>query len=185
MDNGNQPEISNWIHNYNKIDKQKPAITVIRHSKNEGVAESWNILLKNGFKIGLEHGLILNDDIYIGKTEEQLNILLEQLKGYGFKTTTTNWCAFFIDKKTFDTVGDFDKEFYPAYFEDNDYHYRMRLLGIKCLASGWLDPSIYRNSMTIKKDNTLNSRFGHNQNRYKAKWGGMPMQETFTKPFNK
>jgi hypothetical protein len=48
-----------------------------------------------------------------------------------------------------------------------------------------LNPVIYRNSMTIAKDPTLNSRFLEYRQNYIDKWGGLPNEETFTTPFNK
>jgi hypothetical protein len=47
-----------------------------------------------------------------------------------------------------------------------------------------LNPAIYRNSMTIAKDQTLNNNFENNKRYYISKWGGEPTQETFGTPFN-
>jgi hypothetical protein len=46
-----------------------------------------------------------------------------------------------------------------------------------------LDPTLYRNSMTITKDPKLNSNFERNKKLYVAKWGGEPHKETYTTPY--
>ncbi len=170
---------------YHQIENKKSELELIRTSENEGVAESFNILLKAGFSQGLKRGLIMNDDIYLGKTRTDIINVINEFPDHGFIYTTFNLCVFLISKQVFEIVGDFDKGFYPAYFEDNDYLYRLKLLRIPSHSTDKLNPTIYRNSMSINKDNTLNSRFGANQTRYVDKWGGMPLNEKFTKPFNK
>jgi len=39
--------------------------------------------------------------------------------------------------------------------------------------------------MSIKKNIDLNNNFSKNEYRYIQKWGGLPNEESFTKPFNK
>jgi hypothetical protein len=91
----------------------------------------------------------------------------------------------------------FDPHFFPAYFEDNDMHYRVQLAYedvhkqmIKYpntfhTGSLEMNPQVFRNSMTIKKDPKINSGFGSNQTYFVRKWGGMPGHEKFKLPFNK
>ena len=81
-------------------------------------------------------------------------------------------------------VGPFDEDFYPAYFEDNDYEYRIKLdEHCEVQIDSILNPTTYRNSMTIQKDPTLNKDFQTNQDRYVRKWGGKPSFEWYKKPF--
>jgi len=100
-----------------------------------------------------------------------------------------NFSAFMIDKKTWDKVGEFDINFKPAYFEDNDYHRRMQLKGIKAIvypkalfhhyaSKTWSEGLAV--SASIKR-----RLFENNKQYYINKWGGIPGEETFTKPFNK
>jgi len=44
-----------------------------------------------------------------------------------------DFSAFMLSKKGWDLVGEFDEGFWPAYFEDNDYHYRINLLRLKAI----------------------------------------------------
>jgi hypothetical protein len=78
----------------------------------------------------------------------------------------------------------FDNNIFPAYFEDNDYCYRMRLAGLKRINSEFFNPEVFRNSQTIARDKSLNKNFDRNRERYKEKWGGYPLEETFTTPYN-
>lgn len=160
-------------------------IWIAKQQKNLGVAGSWNLLLKHQLKIW-DNALILNDDIYLGKTEEDINVILElfenddMILGKG-----VNWSVFLIRKRLVEQIGYFDENIYPAYFEDNDFAYRMYLAGKTKVNTEMLNPVIYRNSMTIQKNPELNHNFEKNRQYYISKWGGEPTKETFTKPFNK
>jgi hypothetical protein len=82
-------------------------------------------------------------------------------------------------------IGGFDEEFVNPYFEDNSADYKMTLVGAKKTWTSFLDPVVYRNSMSIAKDPTLNSRFMQNKQMYIDMWGGLPNEEKYTTKFNK
>jgi GT2 family glycosyltransferase len=175
LDNGSQG-ITNDFYGLN--------VTVISVKENMGVSKSWNWLCSQIFSCH-DYALILNDDIYLGKTEEQINDLLMDCDDQDFIVGTGTWCAFLLSADTFNDVGKFDEWIFPAYFEDNDYHTRMKLAGKSYFQTEFLNPVIYRNSQTILKDSTINNRFNDNKNYYISKWGGEPGKETFTTPFNR
>jgi GT2 family glycosyltransferase len=84
-------------------------------------------------------------------------------------------------KSVFDKVGYYDVNFYPAYFEDNDYHYRMRMKGydIKDIPGCKVK---HENSGTMKAYNETelkmhHQRFREARSRYLIKWGGEPAHE--------
>ena len=79
----------------------------------------------------------------------------------------------------------FDDKFVNAYFEDNDYEYRMKLLGLSVHKSEFFNPDEYTQSQSIRKDPSLNVNFESNKMRYIEKWGGFPQEEKFSKPFEK
>ena len=171
-DNGNQEIITrerNFVH-------YKP-------EKNLGVSGSWNMLMDYADKVKGTHVLILNDDIYLGKSEDELNTIV-RLWNPEFLCTELNWCSFILSVETFKKVGNFDENFFPAYFEDNDYFRRMLLANVPIIMNPMLNPVIYRNSMTIQKSPELNNGFEKNRQYYISKWGGQPTQETFATPFN-
>lgn len=98
-----------------------------------------------------------------------------------------DFSAFMITKQTFEKVGEFDENFIPCYFEDNDYHYRINLAKLKAIT---LPSAIYYHygSKTQTESGTVvstNGTFDNNRAYFVRKWGGMPGRETFTVPFNK
>jgi GT2 family glycosyltransferase len=88
-------------------------------------------------------------------------------------------------KSIFDKVGYIDVNFYPAYYEDNDYVRRAIRAGVK---SCTVDNSFYFHfwSRTIHQEQGgSNSRFFTlNRNFYIIKWGGDFGQEKYEIPFN-
>lgn len=173
VDNGKQ----------NISDKIKhPNIEVIENESNIGVANSWNVLCK---KIYEEHdyAIILNDDIYLGRKDWEIDNLLTNYKK-DFYVTMQDWCVFILPKSTFKEVGEFDGGFFPAYYEDNDYHYRMKLNNKSFFQIPFLNPFLYQASQTIEKEPSLRQMIQKNKDRYISKWGGEPKKETFKRPFN-
>lgn len=153
--------------------------------KNLGVSASWNMLMDYASMADYTHVLMLNDDIYLGLNEEQILLFIERNLDADFFCCLQNWCSFILPVKTFHQIGLFDENIYPAYFEDNDYHYRMYLAKIKMEFTAFLNPVVYRNSMTIAKDPSINSNFMKNREYYINKWGGLPSQEQYVTPFNR
>jgi GT2 family glycosyltransferase len=172
LDNGNQeiPTTKN--------------IEVIKKD-NISVGASWNVLCETIFK---EHdtALILNDDVYLGKNIVAIDMLLHQFRHFkGVIRSTPDWCAFIITNKIFNKVGQFDECFYPAYYEDNSYDYRMKLLGIgNSIKTPYLNPVIYNSSMTIEKSPEILEASKKNKKLYIKMWGGEPERETFKTPYN-
>ena len=174
VDNGNQ-NISEKI--------KHPNIDVIVQPKNIGVAASWNLLCDTIFETN-DYAIILNDDIYLGRKDWEIDNLLSNYEK-DFYVTMQDWCAFILPKSTYKKVGKFDEEFYPAYYEDNDYHYRMRLKGYNLFKIPFLNPFVYQASQTIEKEPSLRPYVQKNKERYIQKWGGEPNKEAYKKPFNK
>lgn len=172
LDNGDQ-----------NIDFEYSNVYVYSSEKNLGVAGSWNELCGLIFK---EHGyvLMLNDDIEFSKPEQEIHYLLENFPS-DFYVGPYYWSAFILSKETFTKVGKFDEAFYPAYFDDNDYHYRMKLNNCSYSSTEVLLPTLCRNSMTLEKSPNINSTFEDLKKYYVAKWGGMPGEEKFITSFNK
>jgi GT2 family glycosyltransferase len=160
-------------------------VLVIKAESNLGVAESWNTMCSMIFK-QYDYALILNDDVRIGCNinDTQEIISLMEISGSGVCTSEQGWCAFILSKQTFNEVGKFDKIFFPAYFEDCDYHYRLNLKGGILSKSKYLNPVVYRQSSSIGKDASLNNS-KENLKRYIAKWGGQPSLEKYTVPYNR
>jgi GT2 family glycosyltransferase len=160
-----------------------PNIIVIENEKNMGVASSWNKLCDLIYKEN-DYAIILNDDIYWGKKDWEIDNLLSNYNK-DLYNTTQDWCVFILPKKTYIQVGKFDEKFYPAYYEDNDFSYRMKLIGKKEFPIPMINPYVYNVSQSVQKDSSLRDYMQQNKEYYIKKWGGTPTKETFKKPFNK
>jgi GT2 family glycosyltransferase len=176
-------------------------VIVFEQPQNLGVSGSWNFLCNEIYKA--EHyALILNDDLTIAQSFEEICALIH----FAFKLANNDiiissqkmqiesgadfimserlgFGAFILPQSTFERVGPFDIEFFPAYFEDNDYYRRISLMNGQIHRSAEITALRYENSASIKKDPSLNVNFEENKERYIRKWGGLPHQETFTAAF--
>lgn len=99
-----------------------------------------------------------------------------------------DFACFMMTKMTYDAVGPFDENFTPAYFEDNDYHRRVNLLGMR--AEGKRSAIMYHYGSQTQ--NAISNKpvvpppqFVKNRQYYVSKWGGEPGKETYNTPFNK
>lgn len=156
-------------------------LVLIQNETNLGVGASWNQLCKEIFKKN-EYALIMNDDIYFGKSISVIDHYIS--KGVDFIRATPDWCVFLISKKAYEKVGPFDECFMPAYFEDKSYEYRMRLKGIVARKHPDFNPVLYRSSQTLEKEPSILDQSKKNKKLYIEMWGGEPGKEKYLKPFN-
>jgi GT2 family glycosyltransferase len=170
IDNGNQ----NVAFNYS---------TIIKNEKNIGVGASWNQLCEIIFE-SCTHAVILNDDIYLGKREHEVISLITK-KPESLIRASIDWSAFIIPKTLYEEVGRFDECFYPAYYEDRSYEYRMKLSGAHMYKTPELIPYEYRNSSSLEKDPSILEWSKKNKSLYIEMWGGEPEREKYKTPFNK
>jgi len=173
VDNGNQDIIT-----------REKNFAIYRPESNLNVSGSWNLIMDYAEKVKATHVLMLNDDVYLGKTELEIQTILRLWGNAPFYNSEMNWCSFIMSVEGFKKVGKFDENLFPNYFNDNDMFTRMKLLNMDMVYTAILNPVIFRNSMTIAKDPTLNSQFGVYRQNYINKWGGVPHEEKFTTPFN-
>lgn len=172
IDNGNQ-----------EIDFKHKNVHIHVQKNNIGVAASWNKLCKDIFK-SKDWALLINDDVYLGYGKTRVHVCME-MSEVGLVQSTHNWSVILINKDLYEYVGDFDEGFYPAYFEDSDYMYRMKLLGLRHEINNSLDPWDVKVSQTYEKaPDLVNLSMQFNRQRYIEKWGNTPLLETYKLPFN-
>ena len=100
-----------------------------------------------------------------------------------------NFSAFMLSRECWDTIGEFDELYAPAYFEDNDFHYRMKLADIAAIV---YPPALFYHFGSGTQNNANENgqpmvpgpMFENNRAFYVKKWGGLPDHETFTTPYN-
>lgn len=93
-----------------------------------------------------------------------------------------NFSAFLIARDFFEKVGFFDENFIPAWYEDNDSHYRAKLLGYKeiCTTSA---PMIHYGGVATSMMENPNSQHSHDY--FIKKWGSATrlLEEEFKTPY--
>jgi GT2 family glycosyltransferase len=174
VDNGNQ-NLSNLeenVHTY--VHKQK---------ENIGVAASWNKLCQIIFTKH-DWALLINDDVYLGYGNSRVNMCIE-MSEVGLVQSELNWSVLLINKDLYEYIGEFDEGFYPAYYEDSDYMYRLKLHGLLHEVNNNLNPLDAKVSQTYEKaPDLVNLSMRFNRQRYIDKWGNVPLLEKYTTPFN-
>lgn len=176
--------------------------------KNLGVSKGWNNGIRHCLEKGCDFVFVANDDILL--SPNALNILADRLEveddailvtgrnAYGRATEedfhelvsddegeNPDYSCFMVGERYWDIVGEFDENFSPAYFEDNDSHRRIIVSGHKALNLGKV-PVYHEGSISRRKPiiGVNNRSFERNQEYYVKKWGGDRGEETFDHPFN-
>lgn len=166
---------------------------------NIGVAASWNLGCRHVFAHGAQYATITSTSMRFTPdgglaVARVADFCVENTQWrYGFESLA-GWHLITLSAHLFDTVGWFDERYYPAYFEDSDMIWRMRVAGIlePSGTSRWnrklpwvptLDYPLVDTAHTIKNTNVtvdLESLLGY----YISKWGGGPGEEQWAVPFN-
>lgn len=184
---GKFPEVRRAIR---EIQLSKPKfikeIVVIENNKNLGFSGSVNQIVKQNTDV--PYWVILSCDWHPKQNElQKLAQRLEQpFTAMLCDATQNGYSAMVFNAGLIKKVGMMDENFFPAYYEDNDHRYRMKLVGLE-----WeLFPLAYEH----KVSSTLHSRkqfqernkdtFQRNLDYYIKKWGGTPGAEKFKSPFN-
>ena len=152
-------------------------VTFIDPGFNLGVAASWNFVVRA--RPAAPWWLIVNADIQFGAGD--LERLADAMDRPGPRVACLyEFGAFAINAETVDTVGWFDENFHPIYFEDNDYRRRCHLAGVPVV--NLISRTRHDNSATIASGYARHNdrTFPRNGDYYAAKWGGPPGQETRT-----
>lgn len=157
---------------------------------NIGVASSWNWICK---KNPAEYWLLAGNDIQFTPGDlRKIDLFVSTY--YDYVMYPANWghSLFAIRQSCFDGAGYFDQNFFPAYGEDQDHCYRIKLAGLK-----WTDvPNVHAvhgepplwGSSTVWSDPVLNRKCAitqqNNAEYFRRKWGGEPGKEKFIHPYD-
>jgi GT2 family glycosyltransferase len=187
-----------------------------RNPSNLGVSRVWNDGIRDAFDHGYDLVLVLNNDVLLHP--ECIDRLVARIAGavVGIVTAVNikekcpnpsdvfhfdaranelvaerdspDFAAFLLNRVCWEKVGAFDESFSPAYFEDNDYHYRMQLAGLRAIAH---PPAVFYHFGSRTQNEAGNQpivvsqKFEENRQYYIRKWGGPPAGERFKEPFNR
>ena len=174
---------------------------LLRPANNLGCAGSWNLLCRTAFDdLSVTNLIILNGDCAVAA-----DTFSRMMASACHVVAAQGFSAFRLDKYVWRFVGEFDEEFYPAYWEDTDYRRRLHLSGEQIdewpiqevsrpsygratyasgITHGWLIEHAGYQGSTGEKCKWVQERWVANRDRYVAKWGGMPGAEKYDKPFN-
>lgn len=195
--------------------KKREDCIYVENDMNLGVAASWNLGIIKALEYpSIKNFLIANNDIIFHpecinslveniedpryslvssldvakecETPSSIFVLPNEMKPY--EVDEPDFSCFMINRDTWNKIGAFDEKFYPAYFEDNDYHYRIRLAGTRGVKTSTALHYHY-GSRTIKDnpdmESVSNAMYLQNQDYYVMKWGGKPGKEKYKTPYNK
>jgi GT2 family glycosyltransferase len=168
--------------------KLPPNTIVHDFGRNIGVAASWNYLIRTHGSDG-KLVVVSNDDvIFHPHAVANLAKAVEDHPDVDFFSPNylpgAMFCVFLVRRNVLDQIGPFDEGFWPAYFEDVDFHRRMNFAGVRVMS---VDDVAYEHahSATLKAASASeqaqhHETFKRNQQRYISKWGGLPGHETLT-----
>lgn len=162
-------------------------VLIFNPGTNLGVSRSWNWFFNN---VPSELGslIISNDDV---EYESDTIDVLSRHMASPFNDLLLNggFSLFAMKLSLFAEIGEFDEEFSPAYFEDNDYHWRIKLAGKDLTYCPDLKYHHHNSStlesFTAEETAAHHKRFQKNRLYYICKWGGPPTRELFKTAFNK
>lgn len=164
--------------------------------KERSVSAAWNFGISQALDAGCEYIIVANDDSYVAN-EEAIPAMLRHMWDNNLWIVRTYYRAsdeylkgfhfFLIHKDIVDKVGYFDETFWPAYFEDDDYHYRCMLIDPsktdKILVNVPHEKSVTLKSMSKEEREEMYKLMEENEVRYSNKWGGPPDHERWTMPY--
>ena len=188
------------------------AFDVVEWNEQNHLARAWNRGIQQGFERGAEYVLVINLDIVLhSQCIERLlqfaethreEVLwsavphddlsnLEQVTLAEEIFPHIHFSCFLVGRRLPETVGLFDEQFAPAYYEDCDLRRRLLLAGFSEIATR-AALFYHEGSATIRGADAedyellahLGEAFVHNPVRYQAKWGGPPYHEVYTEPYN-
>jgi len=192
VDDALDAELAQW--------KEEAGFDVVSPRFNLGCSASWNRIIMEAMSRGYEY-------CYIGSNDTTLEPgALATFAGMEKKEDEGIWLAngmnfFCIRIANIPKIGWFDENFYPAYFEDNDYVYRCKMAGLLEVGCGPAErefngrtlPAIHMHhlgSQTVASDPVYaagnSATFGQwNRTHFMMKWGGPPGQETHKTPYGR
>lgn len=179
-------------------------IVIDNWRENIGVSAGWNVGIQNAVNQHCDLALICNDDAIlhpgtINKLAVEIwnrgadlvtpiNTRDARLSTHAEHRPTPDFSCFMIQPTEFvRKFGQFDQNFTPAYFEDNDMAYRISLLGGTMYAR--TDTGFFHKGSVTQnwggQQVVTAPMFQKNRAYYISKWGDEPGHELFVTPFNR
>lgn len=167
VDNGGAYDGSPERHPWMELAAARGAsVELYRPGRNLGVAASWNWMLERTLDEGL---VIANDDVSLGPSA--FADLVDALATRPF-ATADGWACFAQSPECTRRVGWYDENFWPAYYEDNDYALRMHRAGIvpHVIAAESITHVGWATTRTLGDPEWLREGRERNRHYFMAKW---------------
>jgi GT2 family glycosyltransferase len=188
MDNsegGQLRQETSWTEDYDNL-------TIYIPGQNLGVAAAWNFFLTER-PVAARPCIISNDDVVLGRADiADFALALEQDPDAGIfypdEHKGNEYSLFLLQDSAYRALGAFDEQFWPAYYEDSDYERRRTLAGVRAHRIPGLTFTHYGSAtMKAMHDGELcvhHRQFDANTRRYVKKWGGLPSEEVYPRPYD-
>lgn len=185
------------------VDTEVTPVIIPNYEENKGVSAGWNAGIQRAQEAGCDLSLICNDDVvlepgtinklrqymYSADLVSAVNLRDRIVQPSGGLEDHPDFSCFMgwtEDYLPDGWFGQFDENFTPAYFEDNDMAYRIKL-NKKGRAVCALDAGMYHAGSVTQnwggQQVVTGPMFLKNQQYYVNKWGGTPGNEIFLTPF--
>lgn len=159
--------------------------------ENAGVAPAWNLGAAWMMDRNAEYLILVSQSLRFGDPGgADFLAELDQRRPPVLMHSQFGWKCLAIHRDTLARVGLFDPIFAPAYFEDQDYLYRMGLAGLPSPREngGELDQiNIAAESAgdaVMIRRGVVDIDYGAQHEKYLTKWGGPQGHEQWTHPYN-
>lgn len=110
-------------HNYRVGFRENPSVNI-------GVGRAWNLGVKKVLQRKYDFLIILSASIRFSDGMIGFMKELQKHSNANGLMTQEGWHCIALHRRVFEQVGDFDTNFYPAYYEDSDFIRRMELAKI-------------------------------------------------------
>ena len=184
---GQDPSVTAAIQRINDVDSEYiQEIRVLTTCQNTGYPGAVNLAIRQN--TDCRHWLFTGFDWYLeeGELERLSTVIDTYLFGMTLGRGDDEMCGTVFTPRLLDAVGYLDENFYPGYFEDNDYRYRQKLMGVHMspfpLASTHITSSTLHSCREFEEKNRVT--FSKNFEYYIDKWGGPPGRELYKTPFD-
>lgn len=160
-------------------------------TENRGVAASWNLGVETVLREGQDWLVILSAAMRFGDAGglDFLELLEANPDAWALEAHPHfGWHLIGFHRRTLEGVGYFDENFWPAYWEDNDFSYRFALLRdlIPVTEPFWRKVEVDATLAGYAHGHRLagvQMDAGNLLAYYVRKWGGAPSEEQFRHPF--
>lgn len=177
------------------------AVILEDYRRNRGLAKSWNDALLISRAVDYDATIIFGDDCVFSHGDIKLiaetavanpQTHMVVCGGYNKAAKSTvpdhSYSCFAITPAAIERIGAFDTNFYPAYYEDNDYDRRAKLLGftrVELPQTGVIHEgsgSLFKAGPELARQHSIT--FPACGAYYLRKWGGAPAVEKYDSPFD-